>query len=96
MPMCTVGSAEAVRIATGAVTESMSSGTLWRNHTPGWDSATADSTGTFVYHYKLDGIQGTYEIRAYDTPWTGDRSDAPIVSKTFTDANLQRVAHDSR
>ncbi|NYT12738.1 MAG: hypothetical protein GKC03_09385, partial [Methanomassiliicoccales archaeon] len=53
--------------------------------TPGWDTVKADVNGDLIYHYQLDGIAGTYEVRAYDSPWQGDLTQAPITSTTFTD-----------
>ena len=53
-----------------------------------WDSVTADSGGSLTYQYVLDGIAGSYEIRAYASPWSGDRSLPAITSVTFTDATV--------
>ena len=36
-----------------------------------WDNITATET-TYVYEYNLDGVLGTYEIRVYNYPWSGD------------------------
>jgi uncharacterized repeat protein (TIGR01451 family) len=53
--------------------------------TAGWDLATADGSGAFSYSYQLDGVQGTYEVRAYSAGWSGDWTQTPIASVTFTD-----------
>jgi len=42
--------------------------------TPGWDTVLSDSSGDFTYNYKLDGVQGLYEVRVYASPWSGDRN----------------------
>ena len=54
-----------------------------------WDTVTADEAGSFIFDYILDGIAGTYEARAYLSPWNGDRSLAPLASTTFTDGNVR-------
>jgi hypothetical protein len=54
----------------------------------GWDTATADGTGTIGYSYQLNGIDGTYEVRAYPVDWTGDWAAAPLTSVTFTDVTM--------
>src|SRR5436309_210887 len=56
--------------------------------TPGWDTVAANGSGGFTYSYKLDGIQGTYEVRVYPSPWNGNTSKAPITSVTFKDADI--------
>ncbi len=53
-----------------------------------WDTVTAGSDGSLTYDYILDGISGTYEVRAYASPWTGDRSLPPLATATFTDGNV--------
>src|SRR5213594_2312208 len=61
-----------------------------------WDTVAADAVGSFIYHYILDGIEGLYEVRAYSTPWSGNRSDVPLASRTFTDKatiNLDQCAN---
>ncbi|MEJ2304886.1 MAG: hypothetical protein P8Y14_25460, partial [Anaerolineales bacterium] len=61
--------------------------------TPGWDTVTADASGNLAYDYQLDGIFGTYEVRAYPSDWSGDWNLAPLASVTFTDspsANLDQ------
>jgi hypothetical protein len=54
-----------------------------------WDTVTADASGSFTYAYVLDGIAGDYEVRAYASPWTGDRSLAALATTTFTDGNVK-------
>ncbi|HET9476318.1 MAG TPA: hypothetical protein VFP63_02390, partial [Dehalococcoidia bacterium] len=56
--------------------------------TPGWDSITSDASGDFTYLYKLDGIFGSYEVRAYQSSWSGNLSEGPITTVTFTDADI--------
>lgn len=51
----------------------------------GWDTVTADESGAFTYNYQLDGIQGIYNVYVYPSSWTGDLSETPIASTTFTD-----------
>ncbi len=53
--------------------------------TPGWGTATAGADGSLAYDYQLDGIAGSYEARAYPSPWNGDWTAAPVASVTFTD-----------
>ncbi|MCH8051900.1 MAG: hypothetical protein IIC86_07775, partial [Chloroflexi bacterium] len=55
---------------------------------PGWDTVTSDGLGDFTYLYQLNGIFGTYEVRAYNSPWSGDLSEPPVAVHTFTDANI--------
>ena len=47
--------------------------------TPGSDSITTDSNGEFNYDYILDGILGTYQVKAVDS------SGSTIAEITFTD-----------
>jgi len=54
--------------------------------TPGWDLVTSDSSGNLAYSYQLDGIQGSYEGRAYPAGWSGDWNASPVASVIFTDA----------
>jgi PKD repeat protein len=54
-----------------------------------WDSVTAGADGSLTYDYILDGIAGTYEARAYLSPWNGDRSLQPVATVTFTDGNVK-------
>ena len=63
---------------------------------PGWDSITSDGAGGFLYLYQLDGIFGTYEVRAYVSPWSGDLAEIPVASMEFTDAdiNFQQCQND--
>jgi len=55
--------------------------------TPGWDIVLSDGSGAFAYLYKLNGIEGIYEVRVYPSPWSGDLGEVPLASTTFTDAN---------
>src|SRR5262245_38778801 len=48
------------------------------NATPGWESATADADGNLAYNYQLNGVAGSYEARAYPSPWDGDWSATPV------------------
>ncbi|MGD0766087.1 MAG: hypothetical protein ABR978_07250, partial [Dehalococcoidia bacterium] len=54
---------------------------------PGWDTTPlTDESGSFTYLYQLDGVQGTYVVEAYLSPFVGDPlSDTPITTVTFTD-----------
>ena len=54
----------------------------------GWDTVLTNGSGAFTYLYKLNGTQGTYEVRVYPSPWGGDRAEAPLASTTFTDADI--------
>ncbi|MDD1743997.1 MAG: hypothetical protein LUO85_05155, partial [Methanomassiliicoccales archaeon] len=54
--------------------------------TSGWDAVPADASGNFTYNYRLDGVVGTYEIKVYDSPWSGDIVAIPLTTATFTDA----------
>jgi hypothetical protein len=56
--------------------------------TPGWDSVTSSGSGAFTYYYELDGIFGSYEVRTYPASWSGNLSESPITSMTFTDADI--------
>jgi len=64
---------------------------------PGWDSVTSDGLGDFTYLYQLNGIFGTYEVRAYVSPWNGNLNQPPVASMTFTDAdiNFQQCQNDN-
>jgi hypothetical protein len=62
---------------------------------PGWGSVTADSSGDFTYQYRLNGIQGFYEVRAYPEAWSGDTSETPLTVVYFTDAGLTLVKEAS-
>ena len=53
--------------------------------TPGWDTMTSSGSGSFTYLYQLDGIIGTYQVRVYPSPWSGDLAQVPLASTTFTD-----------
>jgi parallel beta-helix repeat protein len=64
----------------------------------GWDVVTAAADGTISYGYKLDGIQGTYEARAYPLDWAGDWNSKPIATVFFTDkaqADIDQCANGS-
>ena len=55
--------------------------------TPGWDTVIADASGSFTYSYILDGIDGTYIVNVYNSPWGGVGSGAtPAASTSFEDA----------
>jgi len=53
---------------------------------PGFDTVTAGADGSFVYPYILNGIDGLYEVRVYDSPWSGELSETPVAMVTFTDS----------
>jgi len=55
----------------------------------GWDTVKSNGSGNFVYYYQLDGIEGTYEVRVYPSPWSGNRNEVPVARVAFTDANIQ-------
>ncbi len=55
---------------------------------PGWDTVTSDASGDFTYNYKLNGVEGLYEVRVYASPWSGDRTEIPLASTTFTDGEI--------
>jgi hypothetical protein len=62
---------------------------------PGWDTVSADGAGNLAYDYVLDGIFGLYEARVYASPWSGNWSETPLATVTFTDgANLDQCAND--
>src|SRR3954467_15285672 len=65
---------------------------------PEWGFATADENGNLTYDYQLDGILGSYELRAYSASWTGNWDDPPVTAMTFTDGNpsadLDQCAND--
>jgi uncharacterized repeat protein (TIGR01451 family) len=54
--------------------------------TDGWDNITADGSGCFTYPYILDGVEGLYTVRVYNSPWNGDLSALAIAETMFTDA----------
>jgi hypothetical protein len=56
--------------------------------TLGWDTVITNGSGSFTYNYKLDGLQGTYQVRVYPVSWNGNLAEFPIASTTFTDAPL--------
>jgi len=58
------------------------------SYLPGWDTVQSDGSGGFTYLYQLDGIQGTYEVRAYPSPWNGDLGETSLATVFFTDANI--------
>lgn len=62
------------------------------SQTPGWDTVESDGDGEFSYSYTLDGIPGTYEVRAYPSPWDGNLSQTPIAVTFFTDGNVKVFA----
>ena len=51
----------------------------------GWDTVLSAASGSFVYLYQLDGIEGVYTVEVYASPWNGVRS-TPLAGVTFTDA----------
>jgi hypothetical protein len=58
----------------------------------GWDAVQSHGSGAFTYRYQLDGIVGMYEVRAYPSPWSGDLSETPLATVTFTDGNVKVFA----
>ena len=54
----------------------------------GWDTVRSSASGAFTYHYQLDGIPGIYEARVYPSPWSGNRSEVPVATVYFTDADI--------
>jgi len=65
------------------------------SNTPGWDTVQSDGSNAFTYLYQLDGLPGTYEVRAYPSPWGGDLSQTPVATATFTDGNVKVYAAPS-
>ena len=65
------------------------------SYTCGWEARQSDGSGAFTYLYQLDGIVGTYEVRAYLSPWSGDLSESPVATTTFTDGNVKVFAAPS-
>ena len=63
--------------------------------TAGWDTIQADASGYFDYYYQLNGVAGLYEVRVYDSPWSGSLDQEALAITTFTDAapaaNLDQV-----
>ena len=59
------------------------------SETPGWDTVTTDGSGSFTYLYKLNGMQGVYEVRVYLSPWSGNLAETPLASTTFTDSTVR-------
>jgi len=59
---------------------------------PGWDSVQSNGSGAFTYSYRLDGIPGKYRARVYPWPWSGDLSENPLATVTFTDGNVKVFA----
>jgi hypothetical protein len=65
--------------------------------TPGWDTVVADSTGGFVYQYQLNGIEGTYTVEVYPSPWGGPGSgQVPLGTATFSDCPSWYTKDDMR
>jgi hypothetical protein len=56
--------------------------------TPGWDNTLTDGLGNFTYLYQLDEVVGTYTVLVYPFPWSGDLTEVPVATTTFTD-NVQ-------
>ena len=52
----------------------------------GFDTVTSDAQGSFLYQYILNGIEGLYEVRVYNSPWSGNLGETPVASVTFTDS----------
>ncbi len=63
--------------------------------TCGWDTVQSNGSGAFIYLYQLDGIVGTYQVKVYLSPWSGDLSGSPIATVTFTDGNVKVFAAPS-
>jgi hypothetical protein len=59
------------------------------SNTSSWDSVQSNASGGFTYSYELDGIEGTYEVRAYPSDWGGDLGETPLARVFFTDADIQ-------
>jgi len=63
--------------------------------TLGWDKVQASAYGRFIYYYKLDGIEGLYEVRVYNSPWSGSLDQTPLAATTFIDpppkCNLDQI-----
>ncbi len=59
----------------------------------GWETVLTLGSGDFTYLYQLDGIVGTYEVRVYAAPWSGDWGETPLASVTFTDADTEQLEH---
>ena len=57
-----------------------------------WERVQSDWLGGFTYLYQLDGIPGTYQVRAYLWPWSEDLSETPIATVEFTDGNVKVYA----
>ena len=62
----------------------------------GWDTLTTDGGGNFVSDYTPAReliIGALYEVRVYNTPWSGTLDEVPLAMTTFTDgpAALRRA-----
>lgn len=53
--------------------------------THGSDTVTADSTGAFIYYYKLDGISGNYMVEVLD------KNGAVLASTAFDDGSSNNL-----
>jgi len=65
------------------------------SNTSGWDSVQSNVSGGFTYSYQLDGLPGTYEVRAYPSDWDGNLSQTPVATVAFTDGNVKVYAAPS-
>ncbi|MGQ9676482.1 MAG: DUF11 domain-containing protein, partial [Chloroflexota bacterium] len=62
------------------------------NEEPGWDSVQADESGNFVYYYLVGGMEGTYTVEVYPSPWGGPGSgEVPLATTTFTDCPYYHI-----
>jgi hypothetical protein len=63
---------------------------------PGYQSVTSDASGAFAYLFQLDAMLGDYQARVYPAGWSGNLSQSPLASFSFTDgqesANLDQCA----
>lgn len=56
---------------------------------PGSDIITADNNGNFTYHYKLDGIEGKYLVKAVSSAGN------TVAETDFTDSKIMAAPDDS-
>ncbi|MEO7841539.1 MAG: hypothetical protein ABIU06_19535, partial [Anaerolineales bacterium] len=52
--------------------------------TADWGAVTADDSGGFASDSSQLASAGSYEVRAYASPWSGDWGEAPVASASFT------------
>src|SRR3990172_8890703 len=57
--------------------------------TTGWDTVVSDGSGSFTYPYELDGVEGLYQVRVYQTPWSGYLNQNSLASTYFWDGKVQ-------